>query len=399
MISVEEAVALILAEARPTAVEQAILSDIFGRALAVPVIAERTLPPWDNSAMDGYALRAADARAGKALPIAFTVGAGDAPGELPPGTAARIMTGAPVPRGADAIVKREDTDEHPERVTFTKDARLGDHVRRAGDDVRPGDQVLPAGHALRAGEMGLLAALGRTIVAVHARPRVAIVSTGSELVEADRAPGPGQIAASNGWALAAQCLEAGALPVVFPAVKDDPAALREAFTRALGFDAVLSSGGVSVGDFDFVKQVTEELGVQPRFWKVAMKPGKPVAFGVARSGAPVFGLPGNPASSMVAFELFVRPALRKMAGFASGWERPRATVILDEPYLHDGKRRHFLRGVLRREGELLRARRHSAQGSGMLRSMVGVNALIEIPESAGALAAGDRVQALLLEAT
>jgi molybdopterin molybdotransferase len=398
MLTVEQALARILSSIAPLGTEQVFLGMAQQRALAEPIVAERLLPPWDNSAMDGFAVRAAEVVVGKSLPIAFTVGAGDAPGPLAPGKVARIMTGAPLPPGADAIVKREDAAESDGQVAFSVKPSVGMHVRRAGDDVRPGVTVLARGEVLQAGELGLIAALGRTIVSVHRRPRVAIVSTGSELVEADRVPLPGQIVGSNGWALAAQCREAGAEPMVLPLVPDDRAAIRSAFEASLTADVVLSSGGVSVGDFDFVKEVLDGLGVRQEFWKVAMKPGKPIAFGLAPRGTPVFGLPGNPASSMVGFELFVRPALQKMAGLGEGWERPRAPVVLDEGYVHDGKRRHYLRARVRREGEILRARRLAQQGSGMLRSMIGMNALLDIPEEAGALAAGDRVTALLFAA-
>ncbi|HEX2569955.1 MAG TPA: gephyrin-like molybdotransferase Glp [Polyangia bacterium] len=398
MLTVEQALGRILSSIAPLGAEQVFLGMAQGRALAESIVAERLLPPWDNSAMDGFAVRAAEVVAGRPLPIAFTVGAGDAPGPLAPGAVARIMTGAPVPPGADAIVKREDATEAEGKVAFSLVPAVGAHVRRAGDDVRPGAAVLGRGEVLEAGELGLIAALGRTIVSVHRRPRVAIVSTGSELVEADRLPRPGQIVGSNGWALAAQCRDAGAEPMVLPLVPDDRVAIRGALEAALAADVVLSSGGVSVGDFDFVKEVLEGLGVRQEFWKVAMKPGKPIAFGLAPRGTPVFGLPGNPASSMVAFELFVRPALRKMGGLGEGWERPRAPVVLDEAYVHDGKRRHYLRARVRRDGEVLRARRLAQQGSGMLRSMVGMNALLEIPEDAGTLAAGERVTALLFAA-
>jgi molybdopterin molybdotransferase len=352
--------------------------------------------------MDGYALRAADVEPGRALAVVATIAAGHAPAALPPGTAARIMTGAPMPAGADAVIMREDATEHDAgaRVSFARAARPGQHVRRAGEDVAPGDVVLDEGALLMPGEIGLLAGLGRTIVAVRRRPRVAILSTGDELVEPDRAPAPGapsaSIVGSNSWALAAQCHEAGALPTVLPIARDDRAVIREAFAEALRADAVISSGGVSVGEFDFVKAALDELGVAQSFWKVAMKPGKPIAFG-AREGRPVFGLPGNPASSMVTFELFVRPALLRMAGAApEACTRPRATVELEAPYRNDGGRRHFVRARVRRDGARLLATPLVRQGSGMLRSMVGVNALLDVDESGAPLAEGARLPALLL---
>jgi molybdopterin molybdotransferase len=396
VISVEEALGKILAQVKPLGAEQVALDEALGRALAERVVADRQLPPWDNSAMDGYAVRAAEVAPGAPMPVVFTVAAGHAAAPLPGGSAARVMTGAPMPKGADAVVKREGSDEKGDQVAFREQPRPGAHVRRAGDDVALGATVLAAGDPIGPGEIGLIAALGRTLVAVVRRPRVAILSTGDELVEPDRAPGPGQIVGSNGHALAAQVRQAGALPTVLPIVRDDRAKIRAAFETALRADAVISSGGVSVGDFDFVKDALDDLGVKQEFWRVAMKPGKPITFGT-RAGTPVFGLPGNPASSMVGFELFVRPALRRMAGQRL-LERPRALVLLDEPYQHTGDRRHYLRADVRREGALLRARLNARQGSGMLSSMVGVNALVEIPENAGLLGADAQVRALLLEA-
>jgi molybdopterin molybdotransferase len=395
MISVEEATATILSKVAPVGEEMISLVEADGRVLTQPVIAERMLPPWDNSAMDGYAVRAAEVAVGKPLPIAATVGAGHAPPPLPTGSVMRVMTGAPMPQGADAVVMREESEERDGQVRFTMVPAAGAHVRRAGDDVRPGTPVLLAGEPIGPGEIGLLAGLGRFLFAVHRRPRVAILSTGDELVEADRAPGPGQIIGSNGHALAALCRRAGALPTLLPIAGDDRAAIRRGLEAALTADACLSSGGVSVGDFDFVKAALDDLGVKQEFWKVAMKPGKPVAFGT-REGRPFFGLPGNPASSMVGFELFVRPALLRMGGHRVV-ERPRAKAFLDDGYRHEGKRRHYLRGLVRREGGQLHARANTRQGSGMLRSMVGVNALLEIEEGT-VIGPGDPVTAILLEA-
>lgn len=395
MISVEEALDRILSRVAPLGAELVFLAEARGRVLAAPIFAERLLPPWDNSAMDGYAVRAREVRIGQPLPIAATVAAGHAPAPLAPGTVARVMTGAPIPEGADAVVMREDTDEADGAAAFRIVPIAGAHIRRAGDDVRPGTPLLGAGDRVAPGEIGLLAALGRTVCHVHRRPTVAIVSTGDELCDPDRSPGPGQIVGSNAYALAAQCSEAGALPAMLPLVRDDRAAIRTALAEALRADVVLSSGGVSVGDFDFVKDALDDLGVKQEFWKVAMKPGKPITFGTL-DGRALFGLPGNPASSMVGFELFVRPALRRLGGHRVT-SRPRAPVLLDEPYRHEGMRRHYVRAAVRRDGDVLRARPNPRQGSGMLRSLVGVNALLEIPECAGLVEAGARVVALLLE--
>ena len=424
MLTVEEALARILGTAVPLGAEQVLLGDASGRVLAEPVVAGRRLPPWDNSAMDGYAVRAAEV-AGAPLPVSATIAAGHAPEPLLVGTVARIMTGAPMPAGADAVIMREDAEEsaapgglpYAHEVRFARAPQPGQHVRRAGEDVAPGDLLLDAGAPIGPGEIGLLAGIGRTIVSVHRRPRVAILSTGDELLEPDRAPAPegagdgggrrgagagagprsGKIIGSNSWALAAQCAEAGAVPTILPIARDDREVIRAALVEALRADVVLSSGGVSVGEFDFVKAALDDLGVEQSFWKVAMKPGKPIAFG--RSGhVPVFGLPGNPASSMVTFELFVRPALRRMLGVSpERCTRPRAQVLLDREYRNDGGRRHFVRASLRRDGAHLYAAPLLRQGSGMLRSMVGVGALLDLDEASTPLGAGTPVWALLLD--
>lgn len=413
MLTPEEALAAILRHATPLAGE---LIDLHQASLAVaprillqPVHAERVLPPWDNSAMDGYALRAADVVPGQPLPVVGVIAAGH-PAEQPlaPGTCLRIMTGAPLPPGADAVIMREEAEEAAGQVRFRSAARPGQHIRRAGEDVRLGDQVLAAGTAIAAGEIGALAALGRTLISVHRQPQVAVLSTGDELVPADRVPGPGQISNSNSHALSAQIIEAGGVPRILPIAVDDPQALRAAFTEALRADVVVSSGGVSVGQFDYVRDVLGELGAVEEFSRVAMKPGKPLTFSYIDCGAGLtarrvlwFGLPGNPASSMVSFELFVRPALRRLCGVpAAAALRPRAWVNLAQPVEPDRTRLHFTRARIERRTtaaeESLWATPLAWQGSGMLRSMLGVQALLHIPPGSAALPAGSRVLATLL---
>jgi molybdopterin molybdotransferase len=367
-----------------------------GRVLARDVIATRTLPPWDNSAMDGFAVRAGDVPG--TLPIAGVVAAGAAPTatNVAPRTAVRIMTGAPMPAGADAVVMREQADDRGDAVAIEISARPGDNVRRAGEDVAAGDVVLPAGTRLGPGEIGLCAALGMAAVDVAARPRVGILSTGDELVDVGVDPAPGQIVNSNAYALAAQVREAGGVAVLLGIAPDDRDALTEHLRRGLdGTDVLCTSGGVSVGDYDFVKPCFEALGVDIEFWKVAIKPGKPLAFGVAPSGALVFGLPGNPVSSMVVFELFVRPALLKLQG-ARNIERPRTEVTLATDYRKQAGRAHYVRATLDRGGGTWTATPISRQGSGMLRSMVGVDALVEVAAELTDVAAGTRLSALLL---
>ncbi|HRI50298.1 MAG TPA: molybdopterin molybdotransferase MoeA [Pseudomonadota bacterium] len=417
LLSPEAALALILHRCGPLGGEVVELSAALGRVLREPVKAGRCLPPWDSSAMDGYAVRAGEVQLGQPLPVVGVIAAGHpATAPLAPGTVMRIMTGAPLPAGADAVIMKEEADEQAGAVRFRQVPTLGQHLRRAGEDIADGEVVLPAGALLGPGELGLLAALGRTILQVHRRPQVAIVSTGDELVTADVAPGPGQIVNSNAHALLAQVTEAGAVGRVLPIAADDRDAIAACFAEAARADVVISSGGVSVGEFDYVREGLAMLGAVEQFSKVAMRPGKPLQFlllprgpGAAPGVEPVsrgpeqlvFGLPGNPASSMVSFELFVRPALRRLLGLdAAALLRPLAPVRLLEPILPDRSRLHFMRALVSRSVEepavlLGRAPRH--QGSGMLRSMVGVNALLHVPPGPAALPAGATVFASLLQ--
>lgn len=405
MLSVAEAGSRILAQVRERSAhlrtETVPLREARGRILAAPLQATRSLPPWDNSAMDGFAVRAADlAGAPVELPIAGVIAAGDRQGRaLAAGTALRIMTGAPLPRGADCVVMREDAEDRGDRVGFREPARTGQHVRRAGEDVAAGATVLEAGCRLGPGELAMLAAQGRAGAEVAARPRVVILSTGDELCQVGETPAPGQIFSSNEHALAAQADEAGAEVLRTELVPDERARIDAALAAALAdADVVVTSGGVSVGDFDHVKDALAGAGLVLDFWKVAMKPGKPVAFAAAPDLGPLcFGLPGNPVSSMVSFELFVRPALLALQG-AARIERPRAQVVLARAVEKQPGRAHYLRAQLRRDGARLEAVPHPRQGSGMVSSLVGVDALVELAAEMGDQPAGARVPALLLRA-
>jgi molybdopterin molybdotransferase len=403
----EAALALILHHVAPLGSEVVELGASLGRVCSETITAGRSMPPWDSSAMDGYAVRAAEVQPGQPLPVVGVIAAGhpaDTP--LPAGATLRIMTGAPLPAGADAVIMKEEADEVAGRVTFRSGATIGQHIRRSGEDIATGEVVLPAGALLGPGEIGLLAALGRTLVQVHRRPQVAIVSTGDELVPADRAPGPGQIVNSNAHALLAQVCEAGAAARVLPIAADDRDAITACFAEAARADVVISSGGVSVGEFDYVRDALVALGAKEQFSKVAMRPGKPLQFSLLAGQRPgpsvlCFGLPGNPASSMVSFELFVRPALRRLLGCAgAALHRPQVPVRLTEPIQPDRTRLHFMRAMVWRSPEepgvlLARAPRH--QGSGMLRSMVGVNALLQVPAGPAPLLAGASIPASLLQ--
>ncbi|MEM9492287.1 MAG: gephyrin-like molybdotransferase Glp, partial [Myxococcota bacterium] len=388
----------IQAALRPLGQEIVAIGDAHGRILATDIIATRRLPPWHNSAMDGFAVRAGEIPGGEpvVLPVTGTIAAGDTPdSQLAPGTVMRIMTGAPMPAGADAVVIREDVDDRGDSAVFAEPVQPGDNVRRAGEDVAIGDVVLSAGVRLGPGEVGIMAALGCATVPVGVRPRVAIMSTGDELVGVDVTPRSGQIVNSNAYALAAQIRECGGVPIPAGIAPDRKGPLSAMIAQGLQADVLLTSGGVSVGDFDFVKGAFAEAGVAMDFWKVAMKPGKPLAFGTTETGKPAFGLPGNPVSSMVVFELFVRPALLLMQG-AQQTARPRLLVELTRPYAKRPGRAHYARARLSFDAGTIYAEPLRKQGSGMLSSMVAVDALVEVSRDMGDVAAGTQLPAIVL---
>lgn len=400
LISIEEARARVLAEARPLPPETRPLAEALGYVLAENLVAPHDVPPFDNSGMDGYAVRAADLAGATAerpvrLRVVETIAAGKvAQRTVETGEAARIMTGAPLPPGADAVVQVEATSEVEGEVLVFTPVSPGKNVRPAGDDVRAGDRVLGPGCVLGPAEIGVAASLGFASVRVHRRPRVAVISTGSELVEVDQPLGPGQIRNSNSYALRAQCQQLGVEATAFGIVPDDYEATRQALAEGLKYDVLLTSGGVSVGRFDFVKEVQDELGVERRLWGVAMKPGKPLAFGV-RGSTLVFGLPGNPVSAMVSFELFVRPALLRLMGY-SKTTRPTYRAVLEEDLASNDDRVYVVRVRAWRENEVWHVTSTGAQGSGILRSMVGANGLAFIPGGPRGLRAGEEVEFLLL---
>ena len=394
MLSVEEASKTVAARIQRLAVEQVSLQDARGRILAEDVIAPRALPSFDNSAMDGYAARSAELPA--TLPVVASVAAGRALADaLPAGVAVRILTGAPVPAGLDTVVMQEDATLAGSLVTLPA-SRVGENIRRAGEDIATGELAVRAGTRLDAAELGLLAALGVTQVSVVRAPRVAIIATGDELVAADQPLGPGQIVDSSAHSLAALVADCGGVPTYLGVAKDDLAATTALITSALAHDVVITTGGVSVGDRDHVRAALAAAGVEPELWKVAMKPGKPFAFGL-RGTVPVFGLPGNPVSTYVAFELFVRPALLAMQG-AAITTRPRAPVSLAGGYRKQAGRTHYLRATVIRMGAQLVAKPHPKQGSAMLTSLVGCNALVEIPADATEVLPNAIVESILLAA-
>jgi len=397
MLTVEEALDQILSHVRPLGTELVELTAALGRVLAEPVVSRRELPPWPNSSMDGYAVRADDTRAGGVeLVVVGRIIAGSLPARtLRTGEAMRIFTGAPLPAGADAVVPQEDVTADGERVAIPRPVARGAFVRPAGEDVRAGDVVVETGETISAAEVGLLAALGYARVRVHRRPRVAVLSTGNELADLGTEPGPGQIPNTNTYSLMAQALEAGAEPVSLGVVPDRLEAIVERVRWAAWADVLVSSAGVSVGELDLVREALVKCGAVLHLWKVAMRPGKPITFGSLES-RPVFGLPGNPVSAMVTFELFVRPALRKMAG-CRGIDRPRVWARALEAISNPGGRRGYLRVTLARDGTEYGARLTGDQGSGILRSMVRADGLAVVaPDTI--VPAGDRVEVIILRA-
>ena len=401
MISVEAALEIILSEIKPLGLERTSILLTLGRVLGEDIYASVDNPPWDNSAMDGYALRASDTKgASRAKPVILRI-IEDLPAgyvakkSVKRGETVRIMTGAPIPRGADAVVMVEDTERLEVRgkrleVKIFREAKIRDNIRRAGEDFKKGALVLKKGTAIRAAEVAMLATVGKPNVCVYQRPKVAVLSTGDELVEIEETPSNGKIVNSNSYAISAQIKACGAVPVQLGIARDAKKDLMDKLSYGLASDCILSSGGVSVGDFDFVKDVLKEMGSEMRFWKVAIKPGKPLAFGIINN-KPVFGLPGNPVSAMVAFEQFVRPAILKMMGVRNIF-RKSLTALLTSSLKKKAGRMHFIKAVLEEKKGQFYATPLEGQGSGILSSMVMANSLIILPEDAEDAAKGSKVK-------
>lgn len=406
MLSVHEAVARILADVRPLEEETVPVREALGRVLAQDVISPITLPAWTNSAMDGYAVRGADVLGASEgtpveLPVLETVAAGAFPTlPLGPGQATRIMTGAPLPEGADTVVRVEDTDAGLARVRILKDRDAGKNIRHRGEDLHEGTVALPRGIPLGAAQIGILASVGQATARVHRRPRVAILGSGDELVDLDRfdeVRAGRKIVSSNSYTLDALVRTAGGEPIVLGHAADTIEAMRALLEEAVALrpDLIVTSAGVSVGEYDHTRTALEAMGTAMGFWKVRMRPGAPLGFGVVR-GIPWIGLPGNPVSAMVTFELFVRPVVRRMLGHVRLHRRP-LRVVLDEPVGIGAKLTHFLRAIVTpREDGRLSARLTGPQGSGILTSMSLANALLIVPEDRAQVAAGETLSALLL---
>lgn len=414
MISVEDARERILSVVPLLDVESKPLDDALGQVLAADVRAPFSIPPLDNTSMDGYAVKSADTTgASGSSPVTLNVigevGAGHLfQGEVGPGAAVRIMTGATIPDGADAIVPFEETDEPEGRnfgafakgrpqVGILKAAKLGANIRRTGEDVQEGAVILQSGALLGPAQIGVLASLGLDEVPVYRRPVIALISTGDELLALGQPRGPGQIYDSNAHSVAAQVREAGGIPRLLGIARDTVEELTAKLHDALDADLIITSAGVSRGDYDVVKDVLLREG-EVGFWTVNMRPGKPLAFGTFEKDGrrvPHIGLPGNPVSSMVAFELFGRAAIFKMMG-RTGWERPTLEVTLEERITSPDLRRHYNRCIVRHTPQGYIASTTGSQSSGVLTSMAQANALAICPEGIAAIEAGQKAQALLL---
>jgi molybdopterin molybdotransferase len=399
MLSPEQAQQIVLDHISPTGAELVPLLAAQGRVLAEDIAARYDNPPLDNSAMDGYALRFADVQgAGPQNPVALEMIEDIPAGHIGQkrvglGQCSRIMTGAPVPAGADTVIPVEDTRLQGDRVEILDPDEAGANVRRRGDDMRQGQQLIAAGTPCASGEIGVMAVQQRAFVGVHRRPVLAILSTGDELVDIDQPLAEGKIVNSNTYGLAALARAAGAEARLLPTAPDDETQIRRSVEAALECDFIVSSGGVSVGEYDFVKKVLDDMGAEAKLWRVAMKPGKPLFFAMLQ-GKPYFGLPGNPVSSLMSFLQFVRPAVRKALGYAADvLLLPEIDAVLDNSAHNRGDRRQYLRAGLRLENGVPHAKIFEAQGSHILTSMLGVGAIVVLePEQSAAAGAKVRVQ-------
>ncbi|MEM1024361.1 MAG: gephyrin-like molybdotransferase Glp [Myxococcota bacterium] len=396
MKSIGEALRSMLPAFEPLGSESLAVDSALDRHLAEDVPARVDAPPFDNSAMDGYAVRTGQTTEGaKSKVVGESRAGGGTPAPLAEDAVMRIFTGAVMPEGADAVVIQEDVDRDGEQIWFRKGASPRANIRFRGSDSKAGETLLGQGLRVGPGEIGLLVSQGIATVDVFRQPSVAIMTTGDELRELGEALDEGTIYNSNAHALAAQVRAAGCRPVVFPIVGDSEHELRGSLARALRHDVVLTSGGVSVGEHDHVRDAFESSGVKADFWKVAVKPGKPLSFGVGPGGRPVVGLPGNPISSMVTFEAFVRPCLRKMLGDPRPF-RPPQSVRLTHPHRHSPRRPELARGKLTHGPDGWELTLHRLQGSGSLPSMVDVDALVLLPAGEAEFEPGRRLQAILL---
>ena len=414
MISVEQALEKVLSYVDVLREEERPILDCLGQVLAEDIYSSINIPPLDNTAMDGYALQSKDThgvsqQSPRVLRVIETIPAGSLPKhEVEPGTAIRIMTGAPIPKGADSVVKFEDTDEtmrkgFSDKIGILCQVDAGLNIRRAGEDITKGSLVLSKGKVIRPSEAGILASLGRSSVRVIRRPVVAILATGNELVDIDQPLPAGKIYNSNTYSTAALVLRYGGIPKILGVALDNEESLVNSIHQGLDSDMLITIGGVSMGDYDVVKNVLAKEG-EIVFWTVRMKPGKPLAFGrirgigktdVARN-IPHLGLPGNPVSSMITFELFARPAILKMLG-KKNLGKPTIEAVIENPIKNKDRRRILARAVVEKRSGQYFARLTGPQGSGVLTSMSLANGLVIVPEDKAQVEKGDVVQVMMLD--
>jgi len=405
LISVEQALEKVLQNITVLGAEEAPILDCLGQALAEDVYAAINIPPQDNSAMDGFAVRAADTRGAsqkspRILRVIDTVVAGSiSKARVEPGTAVRIMTGAPIPLGADAVVRFEDSDqseraENSTEVGILTEVKPGTEIRRVGDDIAQGSLVLKKGTTVRPAEVGVLASLGRATVKVIRRPVVAVLATGDELVDVAKPLAEGKIYNSNSYSLAALVRRYGGIVKMLGIAADIEGSLLKSLRAGLEADMLVTSGGVSMGDYDIVRDVLAKEG-ELVFWGVRQRPGKPLAFGLIKK-IPFFGLAGNPVSAMINFELFVRPAMLKMMG-RQNLAKPVIAATIEEPITNSDGRRIFARAVVQKRDGAYFARLTGNQSSGVLTSMVIANGLVIVPEDKPGIKKGDSVQVIMLD--
>ncbi len=395
MPTFEEARTCILESVNPLGMEKVELLEALGRVLSENVTAPWDMPLWNNTAMDGFAVKSGDCKEPVSLKVAGFLPAGENMIEsLEPGTAVKILTGAPIPPGADAVVPVEEVEDKGDTVFIRGPVKAGDHIRFKGEDVKAGEPVIAAGTVIRPYEISMLASFGKLFVPVYRKVRVAILSTGDELVEPGESLSPGKIINSNAVTVAAAVRQLGGEPVMLGIARDDEESLREKLTEGLNADVLITSAGISAGDRDLVRKVLNELKVKLIFWKIDIKPGRPTAFSV-RDGKPVFSLPGNPVSTMITFEEFVRPALLKMMGHRKVI-KPLLKAVLKGPVKKKPGRVNFLRVSLEKENGELFASSPGKQDTGILKTMLLSGGIAVIPSEQGDLKDGDTIDVHLI---
>jgi molybdopterin molybdotransferase len=400
MIKVDEALKTILDSVKgPLGSERIGILESPGRVLGEDIHSDCDIPAFDYSAMDGYAVRAADtagASSGSGIKLKvvgeFRAG-GDTSSRVQAGQAVKIMTGAPIPEGADAVIMVENTKQEGAVVEILEEVEKGKNIRLAGEDIKKGDLVLEKGSLITPSYIGMLASLGESVVSVSKKPRVAILTTGDEVISIEDKMAPGKVRNSNSYALYSQIIADCGIPVNKGVARDNKDSLRDALTSCLDCDIIVTSGGVSMGEYDYVKDVMNELGMEEKFWKVAMRPGKPNLFGMIQ-GKPFFGLPGNPVSTMISFEVFVRPTIMKMLGRRDG-ERREVEAVLKEDVKTKKGLKFFVRAITRWQDGGYVTRTTGPQGSGMLSSMVKANSLMIISEDEETVRKGSKVKVRL----